>query len=257
MTGFGAATLESGGVAVHVEVRSVNHRHLPAKLRLPPELAHLETQAEAVLRKRLSRGSVQASVRVRREGGSAAARIDPELLKSYGKKAARLARELGIAPAGLADLLGLPGVVEPPALPGEDPRVVRLVLRALDRACAEVQRMREQEGAALEADLVKSADAIEKLAARLAKRVPEVVRRHQETLRRRVADLMGTSPPPPPADLARELAVLADRLDVSEELARLESHLVQLRKLLAKGGAIGRTLDFLVQEFFRERRRPV
>lgn len=251
MTGFGTATLESKGIAVRAEVRSVNHRHLQAKVRLPIEFSHLEPEAEGILRKRLARGSVQANVRVRREGASAAATIDHALLRAYRDETARAARDLDVEAPRLAELLTLPGVVEPPEVEGEDPGIARLVTKALDQAARELVRMREEEGAALADDLDNSALGIEKTVARIAKRIPSVVKRHHQTLRVRVATLVGDASVPA-GDLARELALLADRFDVSEELSRLDSHLGQLRRFLAKGGTVGRKLEFLAQEFLRE-----
>ena len=251
MTGFGSAARERGGVAVRVEIRSVNHRHLQSKLRLPSELAHLESQLEAVLRKRLHRGSVSATVRVEREGVAAAARIDRGLLAAYREETQDLAGELGLDPPSLAELLGLPGVIEPPAIEAEGADFGRILLQSVEAATRELVKMREDEGGALAADLDRSATAIEKVVARIARRAPTIVRSHQKNLARRVSELAGQAAVSS-TDLAREIALLADRLDVSEELTRLESHLSQLRKLLAKGGAVGRKLDFLAQEFLRE-----
>ena len=251
MTGFGAATLESRGVVIRAEIRSVNHKHLQAKVRLPYELSHLEPDAEATVRKRLSRGSIQVGIRLHREGSSAAAEIDNDLLEAYARRTSKAAKKLGVEPLRLAELLSLPGVVEPPSVEVEDPGVARLVVRALDQATRELVRMREEEGAALAADLERCRSGIERVTARIAKRMPKVVRKHHETLQERVARLTGDASIPA-TDLARELALLADRLDVSEELARLESHLDQLGRLLEKGGTVGRKLEFLAQEFLRE-----
>jgi uncharacterized protein (TIGR00255 family) len=112
--------------------------------------------------------------------------------------------------------------------------------------------MREAEGRSLEEDLRKNGTAIERIVARIERRMPQVVREHQRTLRRRVTDLLENRQGLSQTDLAREIALLADRLDVSEEIARLKSHLTQLVEFLDRGGAIGRKLDFLVQEIFRE-----
>lgn len=101
-------------------------------------------------------------------------------------------------------------------------------------------------------DLARSADAIAELAQRIAERVPQVVAEQLAALKARVAELLDGRPAPSDADLAREIALLADRSDVNEELARLASHIGQLRHLLARPGPVGRQLDFLVQEFLRE-----
>ncbi len=252
MTGFGSGEARSGGRLVRVEVRSVNHRHLQAKLRLPPEAAHLEADIDALVRRRLTRGAVTLGLQVVREGGAAAARIDEEVLEAYAQRLRALAPRLGLEGGiVLADLLVLPGVLA--AEDGEaDAGFDKLVLKAVRAALAELCAMREREGAALAADLGKHAAEIDRLVRRIAKRMPSVVRRHQETLRKRVRDLLADEAAISSADLARELALLADRLDVSEELSRLDAHLAALSGLLEKGGTIGRKLDFLAQEFFRE-----
>ena len=253
MTGFGAAEAAAGGLSARAEVRSVNHRHLQVKLRLPPEASHLEPEVEALVRRKLSRGAVSVVVHLAREGGVATARIDEEAARAYAERLEALARRLGLGDGpDLEDLLLLPGVVAGREDGEADPRVATLVTRAVRGALAELVRMREREGEALRRDLARHAAAVGRLVARIEKRMPAVVRGHQRALRRRVAELLGGNSGLEPRDLAREIALLADRLDVSEELARLEAHLDQLERLLEKGGTVGRKLDFLTQEFFRE-----
>jgi uncharacterized protein (TIGR00255 family) len=253
MTGFGAATLAADGWTVHAEARSVNHRHLLVKVRLAPELSAAEGELEAAVREAVERGSVQLLV----EASSRAANeveIDAQLAKRYRARLARLSRELGLDERPtLATLLALPGVVGAQAQqPAEDKRLRRALVRAAQRALAGLVRMRQVEGAAIGKDLARHARALARLARRIEKRMPDVVRGHQQGLRARVQALLGGQEALAPADLAREIALLSDRLDVSEELVRLASHLAQLDGLLARGGRVGRELDFLVQEVFRE-----
>jgi uncharacterized protein (TIGR00255 family) len=250
MTGFGAAAGEAGGREVRVEVRAVNHRHLQVKSRLPGELFGLEAEVEARIKKRLSRGAVSVSVSVaRRPAGEAG--IDVEAALRYRDALSQLAQRFGAGGVPLEAVLGLPGVLATaPDELGEQEGAA--VLRLLERALGELERMRAAEGAAIEADLKRNADAIAKLVARVEKRMPRVVRAHHEALRKRVAELMGDAATADTKDLAREIALLADRLDVSEEIARLKSHMEQLKAFLGKGGDLGRPLDFLVQEIFRE-----
>jgi uncharacterized protein (TIGR00255 family) len=253
MTGFGAAASEEGGVRVRVEVRSVNHRHLQAKVRLPYELGHLEQEVDGAVRKRLSRGSVNVGVHLDRSGGAALVTIDEDAAARYHAELARLAKRLGTdEEPSLEAVLALPGVVESA---GEQ-RVLaleeRLCRAAVKEALASLVEMREREGEALDADLRKQAAAIAKLGGQIERRMPTVVRGHHAMLTKRANELLGDSAAVSEKDLARELAVLADRMDVSEEVVRLASHLDQIGKLLDSGGAIGRKLDFLVQELFRE-----
>jgi uncharacterized protein (TIGR00255 family) len=258
MTGFGAGAAESAGRAVRVEVRSVNHRHLQIKTRLPAELVQLETALEGVVKKTLERGSVTVTVSLERKAGRARGVIDAALAKSYHKQLVKLAREVGVrGDVDLGTLVGLPGVVggpdagaHPVGTPG--PAEEKLAQKALREALAGLVDMREKEGKHLAADLERNARAITRITAKIEKRMPIVVRQHHESLTRRVNELLEGRSVVQEADLARELALLADRMDVREELARLASHLAQFDALLAAGGSAGRKLEFLVQELFRE-----
>jgi uncharacterized protein (TIGR00255 family) len=253
MTGFGRAQVEEGGLAVRAEMRSVNHRHLQVKARLPGELAYLEPAVEALVRKGLERGAVTLSVAVTRGPAAGAAALDVELARRYQRSLARLARELGIdARVDLALLVGLPGVLGAADDEQERGREEKLVLRAVRRALDALVEMRAHEGASLAKDLRANARAVGRIAARIRRRMPAVVREHHASLVRRLNELLDGRSSVQPADLPRELALLAERVDVGEELARLASHLDQVERLLAAGGGVGRKLDFLAQELFRE-----
>jgi uncharacterized protein (TIGR00255 family) len=254
MTGFGSATGEVQGTEFAVEVRSVNHRHLMVKTRLLAEDPALDGEVEALVKKQLGRGSVSVSVRVRRGAEAPAASFDLDVARSYHERLSDLAEGVSVAPEVSMDtLLSLPGVV----LSGrerdfESPALRKALLAGVGDALTRLVEMRETEGRAIGADLRKHATLIERTVAKIERRMPQVVRGHQRQLTRRVDDLLDGKKSVPPSELAREIAVLADRMDVSEELSRLASHLDQLATMLKKGGRIGRKLDFLVQEFFRE-----
>jgi len=253
MTGFGSATVAGKGVSVQVEVRSVNHRHLQAKLRLPPDLGHLESQVDALVRKQLRRGAVQLSARVIRAKNELPARVNKDVAAAYLRSLKALARELKLkGDLELADLVRLPGVVAAYEEDTDLEHVGKLVLKATAAALRDLVQMREQEGEALAKDMTSHAVAIAKIHKRIQRGAPGLVRRHQADLKRRVSDLLDGAEGLSDGDLAREVALLADKLDVSEELSRLDAHLEQLDRLLTKGGAVGRKLDFLAQEFNRE-----
>lgn len=251
MTGFGAGTSDGAGLAVRVELRSVNHRHLTVQLRMPAGLAALEAEVEGRIRARLGRGAVGVAMTITPLAGSKVRLIDQDLGQ-------RLLQELG-AMAAAADLpgpsveavLGLPGVL----VTGETlaPDAVREpLLAAVDGALDQLIGAREQEGASLLADLEGNLVQTEAFAAQATDLMPKVQQRHQASLQERVALLLGDSASVEPRELAREIALLADRLDVSEELSRLEAHVDHFRGKLASGDPIGRTLDFLSQELLRE-----
>jgi uncharacterized protein (TIGR00255 family) len=253
MTGFGAAAgAARSGTPLRVEVRSVNHRHLAVKTRLPETLFALEGEVEGRVRARCERGAVTVHVAAERGGAAGGARIDQDLARRYRDELTALARELGLATTlSLDALVALPGVLAAADGAGQD-ELGEEALALLDQALERMLEMRAREGAALEADLRKHAKTLAQLAARIEKRMPRVVRANHAGLAKRLQALLGGKLPVARDELAREIALLADKLDVSEELARLASHLAQLDALLAKGGRIGRQLDFLVQEILRE-----
>lgn len=256
MTGFGAAASEpakKSGAALRVEIRTVNHKFLQVKARLPQELSFLESEVEELVRKTLDRGAVQVSVFASGAVGVETVAIDPAAAKRYKRELERLAAELGIEPdVHLDTLIQLPGVIGTGVDASTLHKREREVLTLVKQALAALALMRAAEGRAVAKDLDKHARAIEKLVAQIEKRMPEVVQEHRAALEKRVGELLGDRGQLAPGDLAREVALLADKLDVTEELSRLRSHLAQLGALLAKDGPVGRQLDFLVQELFRE-----
>jgi uncharacterized protein (TIGR00255 family) len=261
MTGFGAASLADGAISARAEIRSVNHRHLQVKTRLPSDVNHLEPDIEALVRKSLERGSVTVTINLQREPGAGAAGIDVAVAREYRRRLAELAGALELADEVRVDtILGLPGVIVPrePTAPSE--REDALVQRCVARAIEALVAMRDAEGGALLDDLVKNTRAIEKIVGKIEKRMPKVVKEHHAALIKRLNELLlGTDARKKtlhasvdPSDLSRELALLADRMDTSEEFTRLKSHLSQWESLLERGNAVGRQLDFLVQELLRE-----
>lgn len=261
MTGFGAASVVDGAISARAEIRSVNHRHLQVKTRLPSEVSHLESEIEALVRKALERGAVTITISLQREAGAGLAGIDLAAARGYHDRLTELAASLKLqSDVRLEALLGLPGVLVPREGGGGREREEALVQRCASQAIAALIAMRAAEGKALHADLSKNTQAIEKVVAKIEKRMPKAVKEHHAALVKRLNELLaGESTRKSVAraevsssDLARELALLADRMDTSEEFTRLKSHLAQWESLLARGNAVGRQLDFLVQELLRE-----
>ncbi|MFT5050319.1 MAG: hypothetical protein ACI8QZ_001720 [Chlamydiales bacterium] len=253
MTGFGAATESADGLSVRVEVRSVNHKHIQLKTRIPTEFAHLEARVDAVLRKQLQRGAVSATISVARLDAASHVSIDRAAAERYAKQLRALVTRLKLpGEVQLSDLIGLPGVLQAGADTAPSDKHDKLLLRVLASATKDLVGMRVIEGKAMVTDFEKNTRAIEATVTKIGKRAPKVVTQHQRALKRRVTELLGDASKVSSKDLARELALIADRLDINEELTRLASHVTQLRKTLDKGGAVGRRLDFLAQELFRE-----
>lgn len=251
MTGFGSASAEADGVVVRVEVRSVNHRHLQVKSRLPLDKGHLDGEVEARVKRHAERGSVTVAVELARAGGERRAQVDLAAARAWREESRRVAAELGMKDElTLAQLLDLPGVqVAPQAAESGREAEDALLLDTVARAAEELARMRAKEGEALRADLASHASGMAALRERIAQRMPEAVRGLQSSLKERVAQLLsgevvpkGSRAPVADAELAREIALIADKMDVSEELARLGSHLAQLSSLLDAKEPVGLSL---------------
>ena len=248
MTGFGMAEVSQGTFTARVELRSVNHRFLQTKIRVPAEHGELESKVEALLKKGLIRGAVTVSVRVERALGVQDVSVNAAVARRYQEEFRALGDGADLTKGELAQL---PGVVGLSAEESSRKEESAAILKAVRAALKELLRAREEEGESLERDLKKNLAVVEKQRVRIEKRMPGVVKARQVEMRRRVSLLMEDRSPIE-ADLAREISILADKLDVSEEVVRLESHVERMSAQLAKGGELGRQLDFLVQEMFRE-----
>jgi uncharacterized protein (TIGR00255 family) len=258
MTGFGRAELRGDTLVVTVEARSVNHRHLDVALRLPRALAALELDARRAVAARLERGRVDIAVQVATVAGQPTQRIvtDAALAREYVARARALAAELGDlgASAGitLEWVLGRPGVVRVEDAELADAAVPWAVLeQALVRALDELVDRRTAEGERLAQELRSLHAELGAIVATMAARAPASVHRREERLRERLRALLG-SPGVDEGRILTEAAVWADKADITEELTRLRAHLAELALVLDKGGAVGRPLDFLLQELGRE-----
>jgi uncharacterized protein (TIGR00255 family) len=254
MTGFGSATRRDRRFDVEVEVRSVNHRFLVLKQSLPEDLSRLEGEIEQAVRERLSRGSLTLSLSVKAASEDGPVLPDEKIFKETARRLREVAKSLKLSgELGMGDLLAVPGLWQRsgPELPMKElaPKVLELVEKAVDQLVA----TRQREGAAIEKDLRGRLETIEGCAARVKTRVPAVVDAYQRKLDERVRALLAQKGlEVGKTDLAKEVAVYADRCDVSEEVQRLQAHVAEFRKVTASKGAIGRRLDFLTQEMGRE-----
>lgn len=257
MTGFGQATFEVAGVQFDVEVRAVNHRYLDVRIRLPRQISHLESAAKTTVQERLRRGRVDASVAFSESGADQVElRVDHELAGQYVQAARELAAAHGLNPDLETDrILGLPGVTSfaDLELPEEvlEERLVEGMLKALDGVAA----MRQAEGKALAGDFESRLARIATLVDSFAERTEIVVESVRVRLRKRIDQLGLEAEHLDEARLQQEITLAADRLDITEELVRLRSHVSQFRSILDQSGSYepcGRRLDFLLQEFGRE-----
>ena len=249
MTGFAAVASELPGVALAVELRSVNHRFLDLQVRLPDELRGLETPLREQILGELKRGKVECRVSLSRAAADAAGlAVDLVRTAELAKAAAEVAREVpGARPLSVGEILRWPGVLtEPSVAPDELAAHAR---RLVSEALAELSASRAREGAKLAAMLIDRCDGIEKEVARVAPRIPAIQAAYAEKLGARLREAGLDSD----GDrLKQELALFATKVDVAEELSRLSTHVGEVRRVLRAGGSAGKRLDFLMQELHRE-----
>jgi uncharacterized protein (TIGR00255 family) len=252
MTGYGRGVVAEGAVRATVDVRAVNHRFLDLKLRGAPLAPALEDALLTRTRAGVERGSVVVSVHLAREGGTTALRIDPEAARRAFDQLSATAARIGVAGPDLALVLAQPGVVGGGEEPSDDGADQRAVLAAAEAALAQLDAMRAAEGQALSSELLARLDELVAHRTRLAELAASVPQHAAKRLSERLRRLLEDTTAIDPGRLAQEVALLADRADVTEELVRLVSHLDQARGLVVAPGAVGRRLDFLVQEIGRE-----
>jgi uncharacterized protein (TIGR00255 family) len=255
MTGYGEAQGEIDGITYAVAVKAVNNRYLKVVVKLPDLAAFLEEEVERLLRRELSRGMVNFTIRLKDMSGGSLFDIDESVLQNIIHKLESIKLSGKLAGSlDMASLLNLPGVIRP-AEPDEQTaeRMRAKILQISEEAIERLKEMRAAEGAALEADLKEHCGHIEQGIKRIRALCGTVVQEYAKKLKRRVDDLLAHAELKLDEDaLAREVAIYADRSDVSEELARLESHLQQFAQACAGDEQAGRRLDFISQEMLRE-----
>jgi len=254
MTGYGAASGPVEGVEFAVEIRSVNNRYFKAIVKLPESWSPVETDVEKLLRDRLRRGTVAVTVRMRLPDEQAACRVNTKALAAYLEQLRPVQVEADpMLRVDLGSLLQLPGICEPPALEELCQRTREGLMGLIDKALDALVAMRVHEGEALQADLLANCDAIETNVAGVAEAAPRVVLDYQQRLARRVEELTRAGNVQIDQDqLAREVAIFAERCDIAEELTRLKGHVGQFRQTVSAERASGRKLEFIAQEMLRE-----
>ncbi len=253
MTGYGEARLSESGFNLRVAIRSVNHRFLDLHLRMPEGFESIEPRIRKVVRQRLRRGHLDVTVRHELVGPSAIG-VNQDVAAAYLDAVDALRKRFDISTRpDVAAILRLPGVIGPAAaLLDEDLlRLEELAAKCLAAAIDKLDRMREEEGAALLAEMSGHLSRITSLTGKvetLAERARPVFAKR---LQMRLKELLGEAPLDP-ARLAQEAALAAQRSDISEEIARLASHVGQFETLLSGAVDVGKKLDFLLQEMQRE-----
>ncbi len=251
MTGFGSAEGAVGAARVAVELRSVNHRFFNSTIRLPAELSRWEGEVREALRRRVTRGHVSLSARIAR-GVAGTPLIDEERFAAYVTLLRGLNQRFKLSgDVDVATVLRMPDVVSS-ITEGEDGDAAAFI-QVVNAAAAELTRSREEEGSRLMAFLLERLTVIEAAIERVALRAPQRLAEQHQRLAQAVKQL-AEGVAVDPQRLAVEIAILADRLDVHEELTRLRSHIEAFRRTLTgqEDDPVGKRLGFLLQEMLRE-----
>jgi len=253
MTGFGEGTASAGGIRVAIEISSVNRKQLDVNISLPRNLITLDARIQSLVRREFSRGRISGIVRVEAADGSAGiVKIDARLAAQYVDGIRAVAKKLKLVDdLGAETIARLPGLVLVEQENIDADHVSAVLDGAMDKALRGLARMRLAEGKALAADLRERLALLEELMKDIKGLSANVVKIHREKLFQRLEEA-GLDDLAADERIVKEVALFADRCDISEELTRLKSHLAQARKLLRSTEPAGRTLDFLCQELFRE-----
>ena len=255
MTGYGRGEADRDGRKITVEVRSVNNRYLDCGVKLPRAYIFAEDAIQTRVGQTISRGKVDVFVNIAQTGGDALSVIvNEELAKSYLdalQKIAALNPEQVKNECRAADLARFPDILTVEKQEEDLEAVAAEICSVLDLALADFDAMRTREGEKLKADILSRAQTIEDYTGKVEERSPQTVAEYRARLEAKMQEVLQNTQIEE-SRLLTEAAIFADKVAVDEETVRLRSHLEQLRDMLSKGGATGRKLDFLIQEFNRE-----
>jgi uncharacterized protein (TIGR00255 family) len=253
MTGYGRVEALCDGRNIVVEAKSVNHRFLEIALRTPAALYPLEMEYKKKFGERFKRGRLDVSIRLEGEGAEPSrVNLNLEVARNTFDVLTRLKNELNLQePVSLQNLIGFRDIFSPPAETQLDAGVLNAVENTLHEALSMLVHMRQDEGIALFSDMQMRLRAIQDIMEAIRLRAPQVVLEYQKRLAERTKDLMAGLEIDA-ARLAQEVAIMADRCDITEEIVRMQSHISQFEALLQSEEAEGRKIDFLLQEMNRE-----
>lgn len=257
MTGFGRSEGNCGGVTYRIEVRSVNHRYCDTNVRLPDELARLEQKVRSAITHKFSRGKFDVSlIQMDASLKDMNLGLKSSTIEQYHAVLRELSKAFNVNfiirnDMGLSDIVALKDLLTVSRTDFSDQEIDEPVMKILNKSLEELKKMRLKEGHTIYRDLRQRISRIESMAKRIARHVPVVVRDMKKRYISRIMELSEL----PLSDMERlyqEIAIMVERMDITEEVVRINSHIAQLRNKLEEGGVVGRTLDFLLQEINRE-----
>lgn len=259
MTGFASAVRPTALGRLTLELRSVNSRFLDLSLKMPDDLRGTEAAVREAIAAQLARGKVECRISIARGAGENEPQLNLEALGQLAALASQVAHSLpAVLPISTSDVLNWPGVV---VTPGAEPDLLRAqVLATLAEALGALAESRRREGAALSAVLLTHCEQVERIASQLTARAPDLISAVERKLNERLEQALGQTLSSASAltreevseRIRQEVTLYALKMDVDEEIKRLITHVAEVRRVLANGGAVGRRLDFLMQELNRE-----
>ena len=258
MTGYAAASAELDSGSLTLELRAVNYRYLDIQLRMPDELRSAEGALREAITAQLQRGKVECRINYAARGAQSGTALNRDLLQQLAAWSREVRDTLPDAlPLGVADVLRWNGVLETPAVSADELRGALLDL--LQEALQEFSAARAREGEKLKEFLLQRVEKIEALRNGVVPHVPAAITAYEQKLAARLREAIQGAPAQEAGTVGisderirQEITLFASKIDVDEELSRLASHLAEMRRILAQGGAVGKRLDFLMQELNRE-----
>lgn len=254
MTAFARAEKTDPPLTVLVEIRSYNSRHFDPVIRLPNEYAGLEEKIKGLISTAVSRGRIEMMLKIRNEDPKAFAfEINEPAARAYCSALARLKEMLGLKnEPSVEQLASVSGIIRPCQIETDADADWPVVRACIQKALTDLDGMRQKEGDHIAGDLSRRLDFIQQTAAEVKSRSADMIVQYQDRLKERISVLMKGPAEIDPQRVAQEVAFLADKSDISEELVRADSHIRQFRSIMASPGPAGRKLNFLLQEFNRE-----
>ena len=255
MTGFGRSEYTDGKRNITVEIKSVNHRYSDIAVKMPRRYAFAEDKVKSAVKDKLRRGKVDVSISVENiTENDISISLNKLVAQQYYNNLQELKSEFTVSGDITLQLLaGMPDVIKAVPDVEDEEAMTKAILIPVAQACANLEEMRGVEGEKLAEDLIKKGENIKSILDVIAERAPQVSVEYTEKLRTRIKELIGNSVEIPEDRILVEAAIFADKCAIDEEITRLNSHLIQLKKILSSGeDTVGKKLDFLVQEMNRE-----
>lgn len=249
MTGYAAATQEMPCGSFNLEIRSVNNRYLDLQLRLPDDFRKLEPAMRELLTKQLSRGKVECRLNFSPSANTEnSQQLDQALLEKLLQLEQTVKTRHPTAPSlTVAEILKWPGMLGSDMAPGEESDAIGMTL--LQTALNDLKAARIREGDKLKSVLLERIKQMRQLLQSAAPRIPALIAAFEEKLRTRLEEILGTQEN---ERIHQEITLFASKIDVDEELSRLQAHIDEVERIINKGGAVGKQLDFMMQELHRE-----